>query len=97
MDNAISGVKSTFKNKDKYIDIKIKYLKGTVIINIKNSFNEKILVKNKGLFNRKGKFEDYGLGLLSVKNIIEKYNGVLDVKFNKNKFETYILIYDIKV
>lgn len=97
MDNAISGVKSTFKNKDKYIDIKIKYLKGTVIINIKNSFNEKILVKNEGLFNRKGKFEDYGLGLLSVKKIIEKYNGVLDVKFNKNKFETYILIYDIKV
>lgn len=97
MDNAISGVKSTSKNKDKYIDVKIKYLKGTVIINIKNSFNENTLIKNKGLFDRKGKFEGYGLGLLSVKDIVEKYNGVLDIKFNKNNFETYVLIYDIKV
>lgn len=95
MDNAISGVKSTLKNKDKYIDVKIKYLKGTVIINIKNSFND--LVNNKGLFNKKGKFEGYGLGLLSVKDVVEKYNGILDIKFNKNNFEAYILMYDIKV
>lgn len=97
MDNAISGVRSTLKNKDKYIDLKIKYLKGTIIINIKNSFNENTLIKNRGLFNKKGKFEGYGLGLLSVKDVVEKYNGVLDIKFNKNNFETYILMYDIKV
>ncbi len=100
MDNAISGAKSTLKNKDKYIDVRIKYLKGTLIINIKNSFNENTLVNNKGLFNKKlkrGKFEGYGLGLLSVKEIVEKYKGILDIKFNKNNFEIYILMYDIKV
>lgn len=97
MDNAISGVNSTLKNKDKYLDIKIKYVKGTVIFNIKNSFNENTLDKRKRLFNKKGKFNNYGLGLLSVKEIVEKYKGIINIKFNRNHFETYILIYDIKV
>lgn len=97
MDNAISGVKSIYQNKDKYIDVKIKYLKGTLIVSIKNSFNENTLVNKKGLFNIKAKFEGYGLGLLSVKEVVEKYNGILEIKFNKNNFETYVLIYDIKV
>lgn len=97
MDNAISGVKSTFKNKDKYIDVKIKYVKGTIILNIKNSFNESMLNKNNKLIFKKNKFNNYGLGLLSVKEIVEKYEGVLDIKFSRNNFETYILMYDIKV
>lgn len=97
MDNAISGVKSTFKNKDKYIDVKIKYVKGTIILNIKNSFNESMLNKNNKLIFKKDKFNNYGLGLLSVREVVEKYKGVLDIKFNKNNFETYVLIYDIKV
>lgn len=93
MDNAISGVNSTLKDRDKYIDIKIKYIKGTIIVNIKNSFNEKTLYKRKKIFNSKNKFTNYGLGLLTVKEIVEKYKGVLEVKFNKNNFETYVLIY----
>lgn len=93
MDNAISGVNSTLKNKDKYIDIKIKYIKGTVIFNVKNSFDEATLNKNNNLFYKKGKFNNYGLGLLSVKEIVEKYKGVLEVKFNRSNFETYVLIY----
>lgn len=97
MDNAISGAKSTLKNKEKYIDVKIKYVKGTIILNIKNSFNGKILYKHKRLFNSKNRFNSYGLGLLSVKEIVEKYQGVLDIKFNKNNFETYVLMYDIRV
>ncbi len=97
MDNAISGVKSTLKNKEKYIDVKIKYVKGTIILNIKNSFNGKILYKHKRLFNSKNRFNSYGLGLLSVKEIVEKYQGVLDIKFNKNNFETYVFIYDIEI
>mgnify|MGYP006063778473 FL=1 len=97
MDNVISGVKSTLKNKEKYIDVKIKYVKGTIILNIKNSFNGKRLYKHKRLFNSKNKFNSYGLGLLTVKEVVEKYKGVLDIKFNKNNFETYVLIYDIKV
>ena len=97
MDNAISGVKSTLKNNDKYINIKIKYIKGTVIVNIKNSFNENTVFKSKKIFNKNREFNNYGLGLLSVKEIVEKYKGVLEVKFNKNNFETYVLIYDIKV
>lgn len=97
MDNSISGAESTLISKNKYIDIKIKYVKGTVIFNIKNSFNEKTLNKRKKLFNSKNKFDNYGLGLLTVKEIVEKYKGVLEVKFSKNNFETFILIYDMKV
>lgn len=93
IDNAISGVNSTLKNKDKYIDIKIKYTKGTIIFNIKNSFNQDTLNKNNNLFNKKGEFKNYGVGLLTVKEVVGKYKGVLEVKFNKNNFETYVLIY----
>lgn len=93
IDNAVSGVRSTLKNKDKYIDIKIKYTKGTIIFNIKNSFNQDTLNKNNNLFNKKREFKNYGLGLLTVKEIVGKYKGVLEVKSNKNNFETYVLIY----
>ena len=98
MDNAISGVKSTLKNEEKYINVKIKYVKGTIILNIKNSFNEtKLMKKGAKIFNKKRKFHNYGLGLLSVKEIVDKYKGVLEIKFSKSNFETYVLLYDVKV
>ena len=98
MDNVISGVNSTSQDREKYVDISIIYVKGTIIFNIKNSFNGTMLKKKEGrLFCKKEKFDSYGLGLLIVKEIVEKYKGILEIKFNKNNFQTYVLLYDIKV
>ena len=67
-------------------------------MNIKNSFNEtKLMKKGAKIFNKKRKFHNYGLGLLSVKEIVDKYKGVLEIKFSKSNFETYVLLYDVKV
>ena len=36
---------------------------------------------------------DYGLGLINIENIINKYNGYLDMEYNRNIFSVGITLY----
>jgi signal transduction histidine kinase len=91
IDNAIEGTKTI--NIGRWIDIKIKYTKGRLIINIGNSFDG-IVYKNNGVFvSRKMNTKNHGLGLISVQTAIQKYNGIMDAYCKNNKFEVKVLMY----
>jgi len=36
---------------------------------------------------------DYGLGLINIENIINKYNGSLDIEYDKNTFSVDVVLY----
>jgi len=91
IDNAIAGVKTI--QVDRWVDIKIKYSKGRLIITINNSFDG-IILQNKGMMvTRKQDKENHGLGLKSVETTIEKYKGAMSTHYTKDQFTVKILIY----
>lgn len=91
IDNALEGVYTVSENR--WIDIKIKYTKGRLIITISNSFDGKIVKKNGTIITRKQDEENHGIGLKSVKETIDKYAGDMDIEYTKDKFKAKVLMY----
>ena len=91
LDNALNAVKKL--EQDRYIDIKIKYTKGRLIVTIDNSFDG-IIIKEKGkiITSHRDK-TNHGLGLESVKTVLEKYNGLIEFKYDRNIFHTALLMF----
>lgn len=91
IDNAITGVKTIQRNK--WIDIKIKYSKGRLMITINNAFDG-IVLQNKGvMMTRKQDRKNHGLGLKSVEKTIAKYNGVMNIHYTNDAFKVKLLMY----
>lgn len=91
LDNALNAVKKLDKNR--FINIKMKYTKGRLIIKMDNSFNG-IIIKKEGLISTSNKDEkNHGLGLLNVKSALEKYNGTIEFEYDDCNFHTTLLMY----
>ncbi|MCI8669261.1 MAG: GHKL domain-containing protein [Lachnospiraceae bacterium] len=83
MDNAIEASQKV-KNKP-FIDLKIFDNKGYVNIIIKNKIENTVLLLNPNLFTTKKDKNSHGIGLMSVKRIVKKYNGMYKV-YEENRF-----------
>lgn len=83
MDNAIEASQKV-KNKP-FIDIKIFDSKEYVNIIIKNKIDNSVLFLNPNLFTTKKDKNRHGIGLMSVKKIVKKYNGMYKV-YEEDKF-----------
>lgn len=91
LDNALNAVKRL--EKDRYINMKMKYTKGRLILKIDNSFDGTI-IKEKGkiITTHKNK-NNHGFGLESVKTVLKKYNGLIEFKCDGNIFHTALLMF----
>jgi sensor histidine kinase regulating citrate/malate metabolism len=92
IDNAMEGAQTVKKN-NPWIDIKLKYTKGRLIININNSFDGFVYKQGDKIISRKDKSQNHGLGLDSVKDIIKKYNGIISTNYNQDTFKVKVLMY----
>lgn len=91
LDNALNAVKKLDKNR--FINIKMKYTKGRLILKMHNSFNG-IIIKKEGLISTSNKDEkNHGLGLQNVKSALGKYNGTLEFEYDNCNFHTTLLMY----
>nr|WP_312580080.1 GHKL domain-containing protein [Sedimentibacter sp.] len=91
LDNALNAVKKLDKNR--FINIKMKYTKGRLIIKMDNSFDG-IIIKQEGVIFTSNKDErNHGLGLENVKSALEKYNGTIEFKYDDRNFHTTLLMY----
>lgn len=89
LDNAITA---TEKSEEKNINIKINYRMGNLIILIDNSFDGNLISENSKLKTTKVVKQNHGLGLKSVKIILEKYDGELETEYTSNVFSVSVLI-----
>lgn len=88
LDNAIEALNKT---EDKKLDIIIKYHKGIINIKIRNTFDGVVL---NNFLTRKGNKQNHGFGILSIQNILNKYNGFLKTQYDERYFEASVIMYE---
>lgn len=92
LDNAIRAVKETEENK--YLSIDIQYKSGRLIIWLVNSYKyiEKSKIGNYFISTKEDK-NKHGIGQINIERTVDKYDGIIDVKYGDKKFETMIILY----
>ena len=99
LENAIEAARQT---KQKYLNVNIALKKGVLKIRIENSFLPAGLVKeekqgsSRFLTTKKAK-EQHGIGLKSVRKIVETYNGTMEVTSQNELFCVNLILYMSKV
>ena len=92
IDNVIEANNRIENIDERYFNIDIKYIENNLIIKLENSFKEVKLDSNNNLKSLKRRNSKYGLGLKSIKNIVNKYNGNMKINIENNIFKTKIIL-----
>ncbi|MDD3339849.1 MAG: GHKL domain-containing protein [Lachnospiraceae bacterium] len=90
LDNALEAV---VKSPDRWIDIKMKYTKGRLILEINNSYDGIVKTVANRYLSRKEDRINHGIGIQSVQMVLEKYDGVMQITHEKKKFKVKLLMY----
>lgn len=88
IDNVIEAL--TFVKTQKWVEIKVQYQKGFLIISVINPFDGTINLDGTDILTRKMDSENHGLGLNSIRLITKKYNGDLNVRYDGPIFEVSV-------
>ena len=91
LDNAIKAVSEV--KCEKYINLLIIYDKGRLLVQAKNPFEGIIIEENGKILTTKADKENHGIGLHSVKKVIQKYNGVISIDHSDNVFFVSLLMF----
>lgn len=77
-----------------YVDLKMKYDRGNLIVIVENAFDGKFRRNQYGkILTRKEKLEDHGIGIDSIRRAAEKYHGFIEIENNNEKFCLTIILY----
>lgn len=93
LDNALEASEK-LPPQEAYIDLNIQYKKELLSISIKNKYKGRLTKSNRNFFTTsKSNKELHGIGLRSVKRIVDKYNGEMIIDLVDNTFTLKILLY----
>lgn len=83
LDNAIEGVSGNGNNE---IYLELRNVDNFFVISVKNTITNSVLEYNPNLISTKNEKELHGLGILSMKEVVQKYNGSIEFYESDNKF-----------
>lgn len=89
LDNAIEAAT---RAEQKKIAVSIVNRKGFDTINVKNSIAETVLTNNPSLRSTKEE-PGHGLGMLQIRKIVEKYDGILDIYEENGMFAVQVILH----
>lgn len=92
LDNAIFAAGNS---QDKWLSVILSYEKGMLFINIKNSYNNKIIKQNQEYVTTKRAGKEHGIGLQNVKKVVYNYNGRMEIGEDNNIFDVKVMMYTI--
>lgn len=93
LDNAIEACQKVKENQ-KWIQIVIRQIEDISFIKVTNNYYEKPYVENNVFVSQKEDRENHGFGLISVKSVIEKYSGAINIDCENGKFAVIISFFD---
>lgn len=92
LDNAINAcTKDTSSNLSKFIKVQSAVLKSYFLMDFKNSICSDAPIPIVKSINRLSA-NDHGLGLYSIKSIVDKYSGTMDISLDNNTFSLSIMM-----
>ncbi len=83
LDNAIEGASGEGNNE---IYLELRNVDNFFMISVKNTIINSVLEDNPNLMSTKNEKEVHGLGILSMKEVVQKYNGSIEFYESDNKF-----------
>lgn len=89
IENAIEASK---KSDEKILKLEISMEKGLLFIKVTNKYKGNICISDNKIISSK-KNQYHGLGLESVKEIVERHHGNMNVLYDKDMFEVNIMLY----
>ena len=93
LDNALRAIKEVNeRGEEPMLHLNLNYTKGRLILRIENSYLNVNLVQGNFLTTKKDK-KGHGLGLESVKEVLNKYDGVLQITCDKGVFIVEAVLY----
>ncbi len=92
LDNAIHACNRLPEDR-KIIKAVIRYDKGRLIIDIKNQYSNTILYENGNIITTNDDKKNHGIGLLNVRNAVEKYQGLLNIEHSDDIFSVTALLF----
>lgn len=90
LDNMIDALTSTQKNKHCFVQMK--YSKSRLFICLKNTYENAVIYENGSIVSSKTDREAHGIGLKSVREVVEKYNGHMDISCDDVFFSVKIIL-----
>lgn len=91
LDNAIKAVLDI--KEDRFINIKMKYDKGRLLIQVDNPFSGDIIDENGKILTTKKDKSNHGIGLTNIKRAIQKYDGSMTIDYSGKIFSVSILMF----
>ena len=91
LDNAMEASEKT--KLKKAISLYMRYDKSNIIITVKNNYSGDLKKENGLYLSSKNDTDNHGIGLKSVYNVTDKYNGLIRIKTDNNVFTVNILLY----
>ncbi len=91
IDNALEAV--AFVDEDPFIDFRINCSKGLMIIKIFNPYKIAVNMENGKIITSKKDTANHGIGLKSVKEALNKYNGITKIETDQNIFTITAALY----
>lgn len=90
LDNAIEGMNLS---QEPELIINIKYSKGMLLIKVVNSFDGIVIKENNKYKTRKEDKLAHGIGLESIKMLVNKYDGLVNLEHDNQYFKIEIVLY----
>lgn len=91
IENAIEACQR-MKNGDKFIELNIKRIGNMLVITLDNSYDGVVKATATSFVSSKRAHDDEGVGLSSIKAVVDKYQGVLDLDYTQDVFKTSIML-----
>lgn len=93
LDNALRAVHEDTKSDKKYISLKLSILRGALLMIVANSYDGQLALAHGEYHTTKADKTNHGLGLKSVRRIVEAYQGDMDIETDAQAFKVRLKLF----
>ena len=94
LDNAFEALEKT---EDKQLNIDIEFDREILYIHVDNTYEGGIKIKNGKLISKKQDKQSHGLGIMSIENVVNKYEGSIAIDYSLNVFKVDIMMHNMMI
>lgn len=94
LDNAVEANRRVKQQKEQFVQFRLNYVQGTLLISISNRYNPAVTSETNGIFDTsKEDKRNHGIGIQSVKNVLKNYHGEITFETSDDIFIVDALLY----